>query len=66
MLIMRVCNHYLGKKIDGIYSYFRNKESVHGLIRKPTGKRDEIIEMHGCYDILWNNCGDRKYYLLEI
>ena len=59
-------NFYSGKKIDGIYSYFRNAEKIQGTIIKPTGKKDEIIDIHGGYNINWNACGNRKYYLLEI
>lgn len=59
-------NFYSGQKQDGIYSFFRGVEPVYGVICKPTGKRDEQITVNGKYDICWNNCGDNKYYIVEL
>lgn len=59
-------NFYSGQKLDGIYAFFRGGESVHGLICKPTGKKDEQLIINGKYDIRWKNCGDMKYYIVEI
>lgn len=58
-------NFYTGNKQDGIYAFFRGGESVHGLICKPTGKKDEQITVNGNYDICWNVCKNMKYYMVE-
>lgn len=44
---------YSGSKRDGIYSFFRNSDELHGKIRKPTGKKDEIVHIQGNYKINW-------------
>ena len=56
---------YSGQKQDGIYSYFRGQEPIHGEIRKPTGKKDEMIRVVGNYIITWVECENYKFYLLE-
>ena len=30
------------------------------------GKKDEQLIINGKYDIRWKNCGDMKYYIVEI
>lgn len=56
---------YSGKD-DGIYRYFRNGEELSGTIVRPTGNRDERIELNGIYHIQWNEVdGKLKYALLE-
>lgn len=57
---------YSGKKQDGIYAFFRRNKSVHGLIYKPTGKKDERITVYGNYDICWRDCNDMKYYTVAM
>lgn len=57
---------YSGDRVDGIYSFFRASAPIKGIVNKPTGKRDEQITLNGSYDIVWKDCGKRKYYLLEI
>lgn len=59
-------NFYSGQKQDGIYAFFRGGESVHGLICKPTGEKDEQITVNGSYDICWKVFGTRNVYLVEI
>ena len=59
-------NFYSGQKQDGIYTFFRGGESIHGLICKPTGKKDEQITVNGKYDIQWMGCGSMKYYMVEM
>ena len=59
-------NFYSGQKRDGIYAFFRGGESVHGLICKPTGKKDEQIAVKGKYEISWMDCRNMKYYLVHI
>lgn len=55
-----------GRKIDGIYKYFRNNEPLHGKIRKPTGEKDKIINLKNTYQIKWNKQGKWIYTILEI
>lgn len=59
-------NFYYGQKQDGVYAFFRGGESVHGLICKPTGKKDEQIMVNGVYDICWKSCGNMKYYFISM
>ena len=44
---------YEGKNCDGIYDYFRAGAILHGRIQKPTGKRNEFINIQGNYNIIW-------------
>lgn len=59
-------NFYSGKKMDGIYAFFRDDIAVNGLINKPTGKRDEQIQINGTYDINWEACDDKRYFIITI
>ncbi|MCX5717030.1 MAG: hypothetical protein NTW44_01720 [Nitrospirae bacterium] len=38
---------------DGIYGYFRQKKQLSGSIQKPTGARDEKIQLSGSYEVQW-------------
>ena len=49
-----------------IYSYFRNGNIVHGIIRKPTGSKDKAINIEGNYLIKWQKCRDKKFYIVTI
>jgi len=53
-----------GEKLDGVYGYFRNKEELHGKVRKPTGSSNECIEIDGKYVIDWNVIGNNKRYFV--
>ena len=60
-------NFYSGKKIDGIYSYFRTNKIIEGRIIKPTGTKDEIISLKNQYKINWKvNGKEQKYYVVKI
>ena len=54
-----------GRK-TGIYSYFRAGVSIHGHIQKPTGAKDEAVEISGNYLIVWNAVDSRKYAVVKI
>ena len=54
---------FSGKKQDGIYSYFRGKKSIHGIITKPTGHKNELIKIKGTYSIEWIIDRDKAYFL---
>ena len=50
-----------------IYKHFRAGVPIHGRIQKPTGAKDEAVEISGSYTIIWNTVGkDLKYALVEI
>ena len=57
---------YSGQKQDGIYAYFRCQEPIQGEIRKPTGKKDEMVQVVGKYKISWRECENHKFYLLKM
>lgn len=60
-------NFYSGKKVDGIYSYFRGKDVLQGIIEKPTGKKEESVALNKQYSIKWEGNTDRlKYYIVDI
>ncbi|MFZ2800527.1 MAG: hypothetical protein WAZ30_09915, partial [Syntrophorhabdus sp.] len=51
---------------DGIYGYFRQKKKLSGSVQKPTGRKDETIQLSGCYEVQWIPVsGDLKYTLIE-
>jgi len=51
---------------DGIYGYFRQKKKLSGSVQKPTGRKDEIIQLSGSYEVQWIPVsGDLKYTLIE-
>jgi len=52
---------------NGIYGLFRNQKLITGKITKPTGKKDQIINLSGKYRAKWNLVNDStKYCLIEI
>lgn len=59
-------NFYSGEKQDGIYSYFRGNTPIHGVITKPTGKKDFELNIEKSYLIDWKTIQDMKYYLITI
>lgn len=59
-------NFYSGKKMDGIYAFFRAGKMIGGTIDKPTGKDIQSITLSDEYKISWVPCNDMQYYMLEI
>ena len=59
-------NFYSGKKVHGIYSYFRDDKLLAGIIQKPTGKKNEVISLAGNYIIHWETKNNWSYYIIEI
>jgi hypothetical protein len=50
---------YQGADTGGsIYSYFRSGKPICGLIRKPTGTKDEFFEVRGSYILTWHQGPD--------
>jgi len=57
---------YTGKN-KGIYSYFRSKKTITGTFRKPTGKKDETIQLSNEYIASWEDLkSNLKYCVLEV
>lgn len=59
-------NFYSGKKMDGIYSYFRANTSITGTIVKPTGEKHESLTVNGSYTLRWKGEEQKKYYILSL
>lgn len=59
-------NFYSGKKIDGIYSFFRGEKPINGTINRPTGNGIDSITLSNNYQIFWKSCNNYCYYILEI
>lgn len=58
-------NFISGNKTDGIYAYFREGREINGIITKPTGAKNESIEVEGNYKINWIKNGNYHYYIVE-
>lgn len=50
-----------GREQSGIYSHFRNATPITGRITKPTGKKDEAVDVRGSYPVTWREAGGLKY-----
>jgi hypothetical protein len=59
---------YTSKKSNGcIYKIFRNEKLIKGKIRKPTGKKDVILNLIGEYKIEWRTVKNNlKYFVIEV
>lgn len=57
-----------GKRSDGIYSYFRCGNTIHGDVEKPTGKNKYTLTINGSYNVDWKslNDGEKKFYIIKI
>ena len=52
---------------DGIYGYFRAERPIHGIIQKPTGRKDDEVNVKGEYVVRWKPMfGSLKYALIEV
>ena len=49
---------WLGRKLDGVYSYLRRPHPLHGKIQKPTGNSDETVFVEGKYPLSWSDLGN--------
>jgi len=51
----------------GIYQYFRGGALLSGQIQKPTGKKDQTIDIDGCYQFFWQKLiNEIRYIIVEI
>ena len=55
-----------GREQSGVYAYFRGGAPIHGRITKPTGKKDEIVEIRGSYPVAWRQAGWLKYACVAV
>lgn len=50
-----------------IYKYFRAGVPIHGRIQKPTGAKDDAVEISGSYLVTWNTVDNGlKYAVVEV
>jgi len=49
---------YEGSDAGGVYSHFRSGKPICGLIRKPTGTKDESFPIRGSYILTWHKVPD--------
>lgn len=47
-----------------IYTIFRINKLINGVIRKPTGERNESVEIKGSYKLEWYKTLNNKYFLI--
>lgn len=59
---------YQGKENNNeIYHYFRQGKPIQGLIQKPTGAKDEEVQIERIHHIHWHELMDSyRYYVLKI
>ena len=58
---------YSNGEKTGIYKFFRASVPIHGNIQKPTGAKDDAVEIVGSYSVIWNDIDkNRKYAVVEI
>jgi len=58
---------YSNGEKKGIYNFFRAGIPIHGNIQKPTGTKDEAVEIVGNYPVVWNEVDkSRKYAVAGI
>lgn len=51
---------------NGIYGYFRGNEPIHGQIMKPTGKKDEMVDVRGSYKAAWGHLPNISYSIVAV
>ncbi len=50
-----------------IYEMFRKQKKILGTVQKPTGKKDDFVEINGEYDIEWVSINsEMKFFIIEI
>lgn len=57
---------YRGASDSLPYAYFRGGEPIHGVVRKPTGERDKVLEISGSYQIVWKTAGPYRYAYVRV
>jgi len=57
---------YQGEARGGIYDFFRNKKALEGVITKPTGSKDQTVNLQGRYQVNWHDCRDYGRYWMQV
>jgi hypothetical protein len=58
---------YEGQDHTGIYAFFRASEVLTGTVQKPTGNRDQLLNLTGRYVLKWNPLrGVSKWAFVEV
>lgn len=51
----------------GIYAMFRGGQPISGIVRKPTGSQNEVLNIGGCYPVTWRSLGGAgRFALVEV
>ena len=68
ILVADNSDFYQPKQVtDGIYQYFRHGRTLTGQISKPTGDKNQYVNIQGSYEIHWHTVmGDLKYAALQV
>ena len=53
---------YNGRKIEGIYKFFRNGHTINGRISRPTGNSRSWIKIIGHYNVSWKHLKNGMNY----
>jgi hypothetical protein len=56
---------YSGSPVD-IYAHFRAGVVLHGPIHSPTGTRDSVLNLRGCYTVEWRPAGSYRYACIKV
>ena len=54
---------YGGRDQSGIYAFFRAGRALHGVITKPTGRKDESVTVQRSYVLSWQAVASQMKYL---
>lgn len=55
-----------GSQTSEIYKHFRGQRPIHGRIVKPTGKKDEQVDVQGSYTVTWKHLGRISYSIVAV
>ena len=57
---------YSGGQQSGIYGPFRSNELLAGRIVKPTGKRDDSVQLCGQYHVMWRDARQLNFACVPV
>ncbi len=57
---------YSGPQLFGIYAHFRASAPIKGLITKPSGKRDETVQISGPHQMIWREARVLRYACVPV
>jgi len=58
------CFYQNGTK-EGIYAFFRAGQPLAATIMKPTGSKDQLVNLLGSYNVQWQPYGAKERYWLQ-